>query len=322
MIVPRYWAEAKRRERKDGRQVTVRRFGWSNASQDDAQILADQRCLEALQRILSGDNLAPREPRTSYNGASGVPIREEIIETRGDSVVTRNSYGALCLNTPDTFFADIDLNEPGGSFSGWMVLSVLAAVGLGVVGFWKEGIILILAAFLIRRLVKPSRQRKTAETKEARQQRALEKIRAFSSAHPSWNFRVYRTPAGFRAMATHDRLDPRSEEVAKCFEALGTDQIYRNMCVRQNCFRARVSPKPWRIGIGDHIRPRPGTWPVKPEFIPPRNEWIRAYDVAAVGFASCEFIESVGSGVVDSSIAPVLSWHDQLSRAESGLPIA
>ena len=38
--------------------------------------------------------------------------------------------------------------------------------------------------------------------------------------------------------------------------AIGADPIYVQMCLRQHCFRARVSSKPWRIGIGQHLRPR------------------------------------------------------------------
>ena len=42
-----------------------------------------------------------REPRMPYNGAAGVPIREEIVGRHGETVITRNSYGARCLNMPN-----------------------------------------------------------------------------------------------------------------------------------------------------------------------------------------------------------------------------
>ena len=48
MIVPTYWAEARVQQRAGDRQVTVRRFGWSDAGQDDAQAMADARA--ALQK--------------------------------------------------------------------------------------------------------------------------------------------------------------------------------------------------------------------------------------------------------------------------------
>ena len=105
MIVPAYWAEARVQQRAGDRQVTVRRFGWSDAGQDDAQAMADARAAEAMRRIVAGEPLPKREPKMPYNGAAGVPIREEITGRHGSVVVTRNSYGARCLNVPDVLFA-------------------------------------------------------------------------------------------------------------------------------------------------------------------------------------------------------------------------
>jgi len=36
MIVPQYWAEGRIQHKKDGKQVTVRRFGWADGSQEVA----------------------------------------------------------------------------------------------------------------------------------------------------------------------------------------------------------------------------------------------------------------------------------------------
>jgi len=36
MIVPQFWAEGRVRDRIAGHQVTIRRFGWSDVSQEDA----------------------------------------------------------------------------------------------------------------------------------------------------------------------------------------------------------------------------------------------------------------------------------------------
>ena len=43
MIVPSYWAEGRVRERTRERQVTVRRWGWSDEGPDQAQTHADSR---------------------------------------------------------------------------------------------------------------------------------------------------------------------------------------------------------------------------------------------------------------------------------------
>src|SRR5690349_7262445 len=100
MLIPRFWAEARARHRERTRQITIRRFGWSDASQDEAQAMAEARANEALQRAIRGEILIRREASVAYGGV-GLPIREEILEIVGRNVVTRNSYGARCLNTPD-----------------------------------------------------------------------------------------------------------------------------------------------------------------------------------------------------------------------------
>src|SRR5512147_1033703 len=106
MFIPRYWSEASRREALPGRRrVTVRRFGWSSTSQEDADVHARQRLEEALEVLRLGgekalEGLRRRERRVAYAGGEGLPIREEIVrEWEGaEAVVTRNSYGSLCLN--------------------------------------------------------------------------------------------------------------------------------------------------------------------------------------------------------------------------------
>ncbi|HJZ92967.1 MAG TPA: hypothetical protein VKE40_18980, partial [Gemmataceae bacterium] len=59
-----------------------------------------------------------------------------------------------------------------------------------------------------------------------------------------------------------------------------------------------------------------------PEKMTSRTEWVAGYEAAAAGFAACEFVETVGSGVVHPQLASVVKLHDDLSRANSGLPIA
>jgi hypothetical protein len=76
-----------------------------------AQVNADERAQEALQRLLSGEKLPRREPKVPYNGGEGVPIREEIVSRHGETIITRNSYGARCLNTPNVLVADVDFQE-------------------------------------------------------------------------------------------------------------------------------------------------------------------------------------------------------------------
>ncbi len=325
MIVPQYWAEGRVRNRVGQRQVTLRRFGWSDVSQADAQANADRRAEAALARVVAGEQIARREPKLSYNGADGVPIREEIVSRHGDAIVTRNTYGARCLNTPDVLFADVDFKGTTPvalalATVGLLLVAVIAvaverrSVGTGVVGFLLALFLGHYAANLIHRL---RLSRSGGVEKQARG-----RIDAFMATHPDWHLRIYRTPAGYRLLAMHRTFAPNDSAVAECFRSLQVDPVYARMCLNQSCFRARVSPKPWRIGIGNHIRPRPGVWPVNPDKLPERTRWIEVYEHASLGHAACSFVEAVGNGAVHSSARAVQQLHDDLCRATGGLPIA
>lgn len=73
MIVPRYWAESRCKHRDASRQVTIRRFGWSNVSMDDAQSMADERASSAMARELAGEKQNRFEPKVAYKGQKGFP---------------------------------------------------------------------------------------------------------------------------------------------------------------------------------------------------------------------------------------------------------
>lgn len=325
MIVPEFWAEGRVQHKVPGRQVTVRRFGWSDTSAEEAQAMADARAEEALQLILAGGKLKRREPKVPYKGADGTPIREEILSKHGDIVITRNIYGARCLNTPDVLFVDVDYLEETplwffilciisafgyvvwhavstGSF-GWLAAGFFIAT---LVGFWLA---LLLFMTCLKLRGGPSAV-------------ALRRIRGFAARHPDWNLRLYQTPAGFRLLAMHSPFAPNSPEVATSFKELGTDPVYVRMCQRQNCFRARLGPKPWRMGMKQKIKPRPGVWPVRPEHLPQRQEWIDLYETKAQAFASCRFIQTFGKGGTHPAAERVRELHDEFSRTNSGLPLA
>ncbi|MFD2255457.1 hypothetical protein ACFSSA_02105 [Luteolibacter algae] len=328
MIVPKYWAEGSVRHRKKGKQVTIRRFGWSDESEQAAQCMADERAEEALQRVLSGESSTRRrEPRIPYNGAEGVPIREEIVDTRGEAVLTRNSYGALCLNTPNVFFIDIDFADikPFAGMTFWLYLVGFAiAVAMVSTGYivGASVVLAFVGALIFPPVLGRMLKRSFLKARGGPEQYATRRIDAFLENHKDWSLRVYRTPAGFRLLVTHRPFMPSEPEVSSAFEELGSDMTYRIMCLRQHCFRARVSPKPWRIGMDDHIRPRPGVWPVKPEYLPLRAEWIRRYSEAEKLFAACLYVGSKGQSFIHSEVRPVVEWHDELCKSTSDLPIA
>lgn len=325
MLIPAYWAEGRLQHRTGRRQVTVRRFGWSDVSLDDAQRQADTRVREAIDAILAGHDLPRRERKTVYNTDGA--IREEIVERHGTAVVTRNAYGARCLNVPDVLFADIDF-EPrqapqsvrAAAVIGIAVAAVAIARGMGAsVGLTA---VCALVAIVVALAATGRRRNATQSDMEVEETEAMARIERFVASHPDWMLRVYRTPAGLRTAALHRRFDPTDAEVARCFDALGVDRVYDRMCMRQRCFRARVSPKPWRIGIAGHLRPTHGVWPIAEARMPERRAWIDSYERRAAGFAACRVMREVGAGGMDADAMRIVELHDAMCSARSDLPIA
>jgi hypothetical protein len=324
MIVPSFWAEAHATLRQPGRQSTLRRFGWSDVSQADAQRMAEARVQQALDLARSGQKLPRRERKVAYNGADGLPIREEILERHGDCVITRNSYGARCLNTPGVLFADIDFDRRHyWPLARWIMLLCFVSALVAAFRFASATPVVLmflapLLAYPLARLGYEGYERWQGGAEAL----ACQRVFGFVDRHPDWHCRLYRTPAGLRVVVTHRRFSPAETEVEEFFRRVQVDPVYASMCRRQSCFRARLSAKPWRIGIETHLSPRPGVWPVSADRLPARIAWVARYEAKSQGFAACQKMEDYGSGMIHRDVAPTLHLHDQLARALTGLPLA
>ena len=333
MLIPRYWATHTAKYRQGRTRFAIQRFGWSLTSQQEAEDMARTRAGEAVQERLAGRKPIRREPKVPYNGAEGVPIREEIVATHGGIVITRNSYGARCMNVADVCFVDVDetpkkersitiyiffeiLNMAFGFFIiGTMLFTLGASFSIKdtpseIYIAWSVIIITGITRYVIHLLSKTTQKKLTSW---------LEKL---ASEEKNAGFRLYKTPAGFRVIATHKTFDPAGDEVAQLFKRLRTDPVYALMCLRQKCFRARVSAKPWRIGISDHMRPTRGVWPVSEEKMPRRASWIEAYEKQAAQFAACHFIATFGSTAMPAEVSAAVQLHDELCAALSDKPCA
>jgi hypothetical protein len=325
VIVPQYWAEARVRQRGGGKQVSVRRFGWSDASEADAQAMAEARARDDLQRIVAGASLQRREPRVAYNGADGVPIREEVLARHDDVVITRNAYGARCLNTPNVLIADVDLPlRPRGGLVVLVAgaLLVLTAAVAWSTSSWQLLLFGMVGTVLLAPMLARLAHRLRMSLLGGPATLARRRIERFAARHPSWHLRLYRTPAGFRVLALHRLFAPSDPEVDACFGALAVDSLYARMCRNQQCFRARLTAKPWRIGMPDRMRPRPGVWPVAAERRAAREAWIADYERRAEGHAACQFVARFGSGTVHPAALTVQRLHDDACRAGTTLPLA
>lgn len=331
MDIPRYWAEHRElRTLPPRREVTLRRFGWSSESQEAAQRHAEQRVAEAWMQWDAGRKPTRREAKVAYAGADGLPIREEIVSEHpaAGAVVTRNAYGARCLNVSDILFADVDLGTVADRLSSLRWASICFALMLIVLAYFLVSpddagrqvpglVVLIFGLLTLWRVAVAWRRWRWA----AHPRYVVALLQRWCAAHPAWRVRVYRTPAGFRLLATHAVCDPRSEETTAFFAHVHSDPLYRVMCQKQACFRARVSAKPWRIGITPRIGW--GTWPVTKEpAVQRRTAWVATYEAAARNFRPCAFVEEIGEGGESSRGRAVRELHDSLCQVHRELPLA
>lgn len=325
MIVPDFWAEARAQHRSKNRQITVRRFGWSNESLADAERMAQERVNEALSRLIAGESLRRSERRVPYNGADGIPIREEVIERIGDTVITRNSYGALCLNTPNVLFGDIDFRKDPSLIS--LLFLTLVAASIGVAAgmttlSWLIGVVVAVVGIVLVYPVGVAFRRIFQQLSGGEEDGVRKRLNKFVDQNRDWHLRLYRTPAGIRVLVMHKTFEPRSPEVEEFFRQIRADKMYVRMCRNQNCFRARVSPKPWRIGMESSIRLSRRVWPIDDEQLPARLEWVSEYEKLSSAFAACCYIDSLGSSHIAIEARDVQELHDHLCHATSGRTLA
>lgn len=331
MLVPRYWAEHRIQLREGrGPQTTIRRWGWSGTSQAEADQHARERAEAVAAEVRAGKtlSLAERlERKVAYNGADGLPIREEILQDipQLDAAITRNQYGAHCLNVRDVLFADVDLPSDdversrdstigiiapllliGGAIlakNGWMIVAVMAVV-------------LALALYLHRWRLRVQRSKQLVSPEWIS---AL--VDQWCTNHPSWSLHLYRTPAGYRLLATHALFAPNSAEVTDFFRFFKVDPLFALMCVKQNCFRARLTGKPWRMNVSGQMGW--GTWPpTTPKAATRRETWVAQYEQVATGFAACRHLSRHGSTTEHPRAADIRRIHDEACRALSNLPLA
>jgi hypothetical protein len=131
MKFARYWT---RREGEatdsNGDSIQVLSRGWSDVSIEDAAVRARERARRLAERIATD-----RSAGKLYDYGDA-PVPEPIVQDfrpQGTAaVVTRNSYGALVLNTDELMFADVDSDGARGSGSLDKVARVAGRHGLSL----------------------------------------------------------------------------------------------------------------------------------------------------------------------------------------------
>ncbi|MDX2005428.1 MAG: hypothetical protein SFU83_09145 [Meiothermus sp.] len=287
MNIPRHWAKAERSVTLGTRTYHFVAWQGSDLSLEDARHKARLALEARIARKERGERLG------SYP-KDGRPLREEVVEEVTDAdgrrvaVVTRNAAGCLVLNTARVMFVDLD-------FANQHVPWKLPSAG---------SLLEALTGWLRPR---PKVSVPPPHTEEG----LLHKVREWHAQHPDWTIRVYRTRAGLRLLAAHDLFDPAAPAVRAWMEDLGADLRYIRLCQSQACFRARLTPKPWRMK-GDRMK-RPTTrypWASGQEERAQR-EWERVYASRIRNFSVCKVLANLGSSPVDPEAEQILLLHDR-----------
>jgi hypothetical protein len=281
MHFPKFWTTA--------RHKNLSAWGWSDHNLAAAEGHAAERLIR-IRDWLSRREKAPLQQRYGYG--DNRPMREEVLrEFRGAdgtlrAAITRNSYGCLVLNTEDLMFVDVD--APEAKESEWLA---------GIFGFRKPDY---------------------TRDPEAFMNTLMARVNDWVGRWQGWGWRVYRTAAGVRLLATHE---PFASDAAMChtaFEVFEADPLYRKLCATQKCFRARLTPKPWRCEVD---KPR-GCWPWANEKTEARfRKWETQYNKAAARYATCKLIGQFGDANLHPDFQEIIQFHDQSTRAETCLPL-
>jgi hypothetical protein len=254
---------------------------WSNDSPEHARLRADEKSRLLALRWERDETL----DRYAYgNGA----IREEIVETiaglggEPTAIITRNLYGSLVLNTTAVMFIDIDFPP-----------------------IHKRG----LLSGLFRKRVE----------QEDNQKAALDKLDAWAATRRDLGMRAYRTCAGLRCLVTSHLFDPTDAQSIAMLESAGSDPLYIRLCQAQACFRARLTPKPWRAGA----KVPPGRYPfASDEQVAKHRKWQADYDRAITHFSVCRLIRQIGVDETLPEVRPLLVVHDKLTAIAANRPLA
>jgi hypothetical protein len=333
MLIPRYWSRAESTATTPaGKFVRFHVWRGSRSSPAEAQTLAQEAVGRVADRIRSG---AGFPERYAYGDR---PLREEVISEFAagaagatvdapDAAITRNSYGALVLNAARAFFIDVDVDasdrpqssSSSSSSSSTAVDPMAAARELVDALPLPGGVKSILGGFFGSKPARSAEPPPPPPAPADPASAAMDRLRRWVASHPEWRVRVYRTSAGLRYLVTHDVFSPTDPAAQQAMTALGADPQYIKLCQVQKTFRARLTPKPWRIGVANP--------PVRFPYEGAADEaemrqWEARYDAASRTRATCRFVEEIGNGAEHPDVAPLRELHDEHTRATSGLPLA
>ena len=318
--IPRHWAAVRETHIFPGQgpfALTI--YGSSDLSLEDARRDARER-MDAL--VAAGGPEQVHDSGLEYYPSRRLPeeLLEEVHSEDGTLIaaITRNRYGAAVLNTDALLICDVDLpqedvgrSRSSGGRAGKRpgLLSRLFGGAIGRADGATDGI--RDAAGLPDELGGPGsgeRGRVHAEL--------LTSIRDFGARHPELGVRAYRTRHGFRLLVSGADAHPASERARTLMAEVRSDPLYMLLCRVHDTYRARLTPKPWRVEVD-----RFESLGTRTASAPEHQDWVRRYRDASAQVAVCRLLEVTGPAP-SAEERRIIDLHDRATRPESGLPLA
>ncbi|HNE66995.1 MAG TPA: hypothetical protein PLE39_01345 [Anaerolineales bacterium] len=135
-----------------------------------------------------------------------------------------------------------------------------------------------------------------------------------SSKYSQFGFRIYETFQGVRVIVLGRDFDPRNAVTTAMMAEFNCDPLYTILCSKQECFRARLTPKPRRMGMKSMtIR-----FPREDTDLQTEN-WLSEYDRRSGDFSVCRFIGQAGAAAPTNDLVHL---HDELTGASIGRQLA
>ena len=126
-----------------------------------------------------------------------------------------------------------------------------------------------------------------------------------TTKYSQYAFRIYETYQGARVIVLGREFDPRDRDTKKMMDEFNCDPLYTMLCIKQGCYRARLTPKPSRMKFRSYKvkYPREGD---DGEF----QRWVSEYEGMSRSFSVCKFIEQVGAS---HYVTEVVRLHDEVT---------
>ncbi|CAA0199066.1 hypothetical protein [Tenacibaculum maritimum] len=144
--------------------------------------------------------------------------------------------------------------------------------------------------------------KKKIPVKELMLQKIVKTIKQHKYA--DFGFRVYETSKGYRVLVTNKDFNPRSKESKRMMADFNADHLYRLLCIRQNCYRARLTPKPYRIKQKGIKVVYPNRSNEEEQVL---SNWLKEYTQKSTKYATCNLVREFGSVAMNAAI----QYHDE-----------